>query len=119
MGIDPFRKGMKKEVEEGNIVGLDEALARVSLELMKPDGERLFTVSDLTPEEVFGMSSVLAYADKIQSDYIKQWVRYLLLLRVSRFRLGRKEFLMILAGLQSVSGAGKGGKSVKDIFGGF
>jgi hypothetical protein len=38
---------------------------------------------------------------------------------VSRFRLGRKEFLMILAGLQSVSGTGKGGKSVKDIFGGF
>jgi hypothetical protein len=118
MDID-FRKKLKKEADEGGIVGLDEALAKVALELMKPDGEKLYAVSDLTPEEVFGVSSLLAYADHLQSDTIKGWLRMLLLLRISRFRLGRKEFLVILTGLQQVS-AGKGGsKSIKDIFAGF
>lgn len=119
MAVDPFRKGLKKEADEGGVVGLDEALAKVSLELMRPEGERLYTVSDLTPEEVFGVASLLGYAEKLNSQAIKDWVRYLLLLRVSRFRLGRKEFLMILAGLQQVSGGKGGGKSVKDLFSGF
>jgi len=119
MTLDPFRKSLKKDTDEGGIVGLDEALAKVSLELMKPDDERLYTVTDLTPEEVFGISSLLAYSDKLKSETIKDWIRYLLLLRISRFRLGRKEFLLILAGMQSVSSGKSGAKNTKDLFAGF
>jgi hypothetical protein len=113
-----MRQKLKKESEEMGIVGLDEALAKVSLELMKPADERLHTVSDLTPEEIFGMSAMLSYADYLDSDLIRQWVRHFLLLRVSRFRLGRKEFLLILGGLQQISAMKGGAKSTKDLFAG-
>lgn len=114
-----FRQKLKKDSEEQGIVGLDEALAKVSLELMKPESERLYTVSDLTPEEIFGMSALLAHADFLKSAIMKQWVRYFLLLRVSRFRLGRKEFLLILGGLQQASQMKGGGKKAGDLFAGF
>jgi hypothetical protein len=113
-----FRKGIKKEVDDRGVVGLDEALARVSMEMMEPTENKLFTITDVTSEEIFGLSGLLTFANKIESDLIKRWVDLFLLMRISRFRLGRKEFLYILGGLQQVSHSKGGAKSAKDLFAG-
>jgi hypothetical protein len=114
-----FRKGIKKEVDDRSVVGLDEALARVSMELMEPRDKKLFTITDLTSEEIFGMSGLLTFADYIKSDMMKQFAEYVMLMRISRFRLGRKEFLFILGGLQQASHLKGASKSAKDLFSGF
>jgi hypothetical protein len=114
-----FRKSIKKEVDEHGVVGLDEALARVSLELMNPTEDKIFTISDLTAEEIFGLAGLLTYADFLDSKMMKNFVKYFLLMRISRFRLGRKEFLYILGGLQQISHLKGGAKTAKDLFSGF
>lgn len=117
MAIFKDRKELK-DSSKTDIVGLDEALAKISLELMNPEEEKLFTVTDVTPEEVFGIASLLAYADMVGSEKIKAWLKYFLLLRVSRFRTGRKEFMLIGSGLLGASEKKGGSKSVKDLFAG-
>lgn len=92
-------------------------MAKLSIELMKPEGEKLMTLSDLTPEEIFGISTLLSYAEMFKSDVIKGWVKNFLLLRISRLRLGRKEPIALGMGMHDTSER-KGRKSIGDLFAG-
>jgi hypothetical protein len=118
MSIFKEREKLKDTTKGGEIVGLDEALAKISLELMNPEEEKLLTVSDVTPEEIFGLSTLLCYAKIFRSTLIEGWIKNFLLLRISRMRIGRKEFLILGSGLGVVSDAKGKSKSVKDLFAG-
>jgi hypothetical protein len=87
------------------------------MELLKPEGEKLFTVTDVTPEEIFGISTLNRFGKYFKSTIIGDWVKDFLLLRISRFRLGRKEFILLSTGIKEVSEGRKKGK-VQDLFAG-
>jgi hypothetical protein len=87
------------------------------MELLNPEKEKLYTVTDVTPEEIFGIPTLLRFADSFKSDLIKSWIKDFLLLRISRFRMGRREFILLSTGIKEVSEKRKGGK-VGDLFAG-
>ncbi len=115
-----FRDKLKKGTTEGDIFGLEEALARINIELLNPTGNKIYTVSDITAKEVFPIAYLLTLGKRLNTNIIHKWVENFLLLRVSRFRLGRREFVFISGGLREVSERRGGGKAgLKDLFSGF
>jgi len=108
-----------KESPTGEVFGTEEALARIMMEMLKPDDIRLFTVSDVTPEEIFGLSTILQYANIFNSDAIRNWIKSFLLLRISRYRFGRDEFIMLGSGIKEFLEIKKKGSKLSDLFSGF
>lgn len=89
------------------------------LELMRPEGEKLFTVTDVTPSEIFGLSTLMCYANVFKSNVISKWIHNFLLLRISRLRMGRREFLLLSTGIKEIAEEKKRGvKKVTDLFSG-
>jgi hypothetical protein len=111
-----LRKSRREETPESQVFGIDEALAKISTQLMTPTKDNIFTISDITPEEVFGIAILLSYAKKFGSSIIQNWVDDFLLLRVSRMRLGRRELLALGTGLRQESEKKRG--STVDLFAG-
>lgn len=93
-------------------------MAKIALELLNPQGEKLYTVTDVTPEEIFGVSTLNEYARIFKSKAIKEWVHTFLLLRISRLRMGRKEFLMLGSGMKEMIEERRRKGKVSDLFAG-
>lgn len=107
-----------KAKEIGSLMGIEEALARISMELLQPEENKLLTVSDVTPEEIFTIALLMSYGKEFNSKMINEWVKKFLLLRISRWRFGRKEFLLLGTGLREATEE-KGKKaSLKSLFAG-
>lgn len=99
------------------ISGTEEALAEIFLELLNPKEENLLTVSDITPEEVFGMSLISTYANLFGSTMLKDWKSNFLRGRISRLRLGRKELVLLGTGINDLLKMKKSGKmKLGDLF---
>lgn len=103
-----LRKSIRDEAPESQIFGIDEAIAKISTQLMTPTKNNIYTISDVTPEEIFGIALILEMGDKFNSKIIKKWVDNFLMLRVSRLRLGRKELMMIGTGMRQQEERKKG-----------
>jgi hypothetical protein len=112
-----LKKSVRSETPEAQVFGIDEALAKISTQLMTPTKQNIYTISDITPEEVFGTSVLLSIAKKFKSSMVDEWVDNFLLLRVSRLRLGRKELIVLGAGLRVESEMKKKG-TPQDLFAG-
>jgi hypothetical protein len=83
---------------------MEEALANLSVDFMNPSSDdKLFSVTDITPEEVFGVATLLTLSDKLGSDLMRTWVINFLRLRISRLRTGRREMLMLGSGIKDTS----------------
>jgi len=108
-----------KQTTEGEIFGLEEALAKINMELLNPQGNKLYTVSDITANEVFPLAYLLTLGKKMKTSVMERWVHNFLLLRISRFRLGRREFVFISGGMREVSEKRGGKAGMKDLFSGF
>jgi hypothetical protein len=110
-----------QKTEGGELFGLEEALAKINLELLNPTGQKLLTVSDVTAMEIFPLAYLYALSEKLGSKIMKDWAEKFLLLRISRFRLGRREFVFISGGLEARSEARKSGGrgSLGGLFSGF
>jgi hypothetical protein len=108
----------EKEAPSSEVFGTEEALAKIAMELLKPEGEKLLTVTDVTPEEIFGLPTLLSFSDYFKSKLIKDWIRNFLLLRISRLRMGRREFILLSTGIKEVAEARKRGGRIGDLFAG-
>jgi hypothetical protein len=108
----------REKQDEREVMGVDEALARISTELLDPRGDKLFTVTDLTPEEIFGIPLLLVIGEEFKSRVIEKWVKKFLLSRISRFRLGRREFVLLGTGIRETEEKRKK-MGIKDVFAGF
>jgi hypothetical protein len=110
-----------QKTEGSDLFGLEEALAKINMELLNPTGEKLFTVSDVTATEIFPLTYLLTLSKKLNNTLMEKWAEKFLLLRISRFRLGRREFVFISGGLREVSEARKGTQKggLKNLFSGF
>jgi hypothetical protein len=107
----------REDTTESEVFGTEEALAKISLELINPISKKLFTVTDVTPSEIFGIPTILAFAEKFKSKISKDWIENFLLLRISRLRIGRTEFVVILSGIREFAELKKKGKT-QDLFAG-
>jgi hypothetical protein len=109
-----------QKTEGSELFGLEEAMAKINMELLNPTGEKLFTVSDVTAQEIFPLTYLLTLSKRLNSTLMEKWVEKFLLLRISRFRLGRREFVFISGGLRDISEQRKAPKGgLAGIFSGF
>jgi len=111
-----LRRGLRDQTPDAEVFGIDEALARIATQLMEAGDRSVMSVSDVTPEEIFGLSYVLMLSNKIGSDLLEDWVKNFLKLRISRLRLGRKELILLGAGATDAQRRGK--QNVSDLFAG-
>lgn len=110
----------EKKEEQSEIFGIEEAMAKVNLELMNPSTlPKLRALSDVTPQEVFGLSILSTYAKIFNSSVIENWIKEFLELRISRLRLGRREFVSLGTGMSEYAHEKKKGRSSGEIFAGF
>ena len=86
------------------------------MELLNPKEKKIFTTTDLTPAEIFGIPTLLRYADIFDSDLMRKWVEEFLLMRISRLRLGRKEIMMLMTGLRESMEIAKGKAKIGDMY---
>jgi len=107
----------RKDVAESEVFGTEESLAKISLELLDPKDDKLLTVSDITPIEGFGIPTMMSLGKIFNSDLSKEWIRNFLLLRISRLRSGRTEFVIILSGMREYADLKKKGK-ISDLYSG-
>jgi hypothetical protein len=107
----------REDSRESEVFGTEEALAKISMELLEPSEKKLFTVSDITPTEIFGIPTILSFANIFESKIAETWIEDFLLLRVSRLRSGRTEFVIVLSGIREFAELKKKGK-VGDLFSG-
>lgn len=112
------QKNLRSESPETVVFGIEEATARLMMGLEKPEGDKIFTSSDVTPIEIFGLNLIRAYGEMLDSKITGEWIRYHLLLRISRLRIGRKESILLGSGLKEMSER-KGKGKLSDLFSGF
>jgi len=96
------------------VYGTEEALAKGILDLLKTGKPKI--LSDLDDEEILNLSLLYTLAEDIKCDTIKKFCDNFLLLRISRFRLGRRE----ITSIASFTGEPERRrvKSIKDLFAG-
>lgn len=78
-------------------------MAKILTELLNPKDEKLFTVTDVTAQEIFGIAAMRRYAQIYKSELMEDWIKDFLLLRISRFRLGRREFVVMSTGVREIA----------------
>jgi hypothetical protein len=108
----------KRRILERGVVGPEEAIARIGLELLYAQGEELKSLSDLTPKEVFYLSVLTNVAEFYNSNVMKNFIDNFLKFRISRMRLGRKEMLIFATGLREATEEVKKGRSVASLLAG-
>lgn len=107
----------RKDSSTPEIMGTEEASARAIQEMNDPSGNRLYTMSDVTPREVFDLTRIALYAKVFGSTLLDKFQERFLLLRNSRFRMGRRENLLIITGVREIEAQKKKGKTT-DLYSG-
>ncbi len=100
---------------EESVFGIEEALAKMSIEFMNPKDEKLMTTSDLTPNEIFLISRLIMLSEKFKSDIVGNWARKFMLLRVSLLRKGRGEFVVLGTGLREAGEEKRKSMSIRNL----
>jgi len=98
----------ERKIELQEIVGPDEARARISIELSHPDSQQIKMFSDLFIEEIPHTARFLTIAERADLKTLKAFIDNFLTLRISLNRLGRMEMAQIAMG---VIERPKGGKA--------
>lgn len=110
-------KRLRQEAPETTVFGIDEQIAKSIQTLEAPQDERLQAQSDITPSEVFGLNIIKRFGEIFNSNVIDSWIKDHLLFRISMFRMGRKEIIVMTTGLrEATEKRGKG--KITDLFAG-
>lgn len=107
----------KEQNASEQIMGTEEALARLYMELLNPQGDKLKTVTDVTPQEIFGMPVLFIFGKMFDSKITEAYAEDFMRLRISRTRSSRQEFVFLGSGLAGLS-ADKKSKGLGDLFSG-
>lgn len=94
---------VRKEAPTPEVFGPEEATAKILTEMLNPQGDKIYTVSDVTAEEIFGLTALKMYGKTFKSKIVDDWIKHFLLLRISRFRLGRREFVVMATGIREIA----------------
>ena len=105
----------EEQMPQDAIMGTEEALAKLYMELLNPSGEKLKTVTDVTPQEIFGMPVMFIFGKMFDSQITKDYGDDFMRLRISRVRSSRQEFVFLGSGLAGAS-QDKRGRGLGDLF---
>jgi hypothetical protein len=105
-------------VDKEKVVGTEEAVARIGMEFLSPDKENVPLLTDLTPKEIFILTALKALADFYDSKIIDKFILTFMKLRVSRYRIGRKELILFATGLKELEEEKRKGKQLSSLFAG-
>jgi hypothetical protein len=92
--------------------GQEEAVAKGILDLLKTEKKKIF--SDLDDNEILNLSLLFSWGEQIDSKVIKNICNNFLELRVSKFRLGRREIINVAS--YTGEPERKRVKTLKDLF---
>jgi hypothetical protein len=113
----------RDQLPESVLIGTEEAIAKAIQELLTPKEDNLYTVTDITPKEIFSLCYMKAFNSLFDSprdkkmNIVDEWLRKFLLLRISRLRLGRRELFMLSVGAREAMEERKRLKA-RDVFAG-
>jgi hypothetical protein len=110
---------LREQTPDTTVFGIEEATAKMLTTFEAPFGDKLKTLSDITPHEVFGLNLINQYGKIFHSKITEGWIKDHLLLRISMFRMGRKEDILIATGLREGVETKKGKGKLTDLFAGF
>jgi len=105
-------------IDKSKVVGTEEAVARIGMEFLSPDKENVPLLTDLTPKEIFIISGLQALADFYNSKIINNFILTFQKLRVSRYRIGRKELILFATGLKEIEEEKRKGKQLGSLLAG-
>jgi hypothetical protein len=71
----------------------EEALGKIMALLA--DESKKFMITDLDPDEIVSLSGLLAVAEKYNITMLRNFIYYLMLLRISKSRKGREEIIKL------------------------
>jgi hypothetical protein len=77
----------------GDISTSEEALGKIMGLLA--DETKKFMITDLEPDEIIYLSGLLAVAEKYEITMLRDFIYYLMLLRISKSRKGREEIIKL------------------------
>jgi len=77
----------------GDISTSEEALGKIMALLA--DETKKFMITDLEPDEIVSLSGLLAVASKYNINILRDFIYYLMLLRISKGRKGREEIIRL------------------------
>jgi hypothetical protein len=92
--------------------GQEEAVAKGILDLLKTEKKKIF--SDIEDDHILNLSILFTWAEMIKCEAIKKVCENFLELRVSRFRLGRREIIAVAS--YSGEPERKKVRSITDLF---
>lgn len=105
-------------VDKEKVVGTEEAVARIGMEFLSPEKENMPMLTDLTPKEIFILSGLRSLADFYNSIIMKRFILLFMKLRVSRYRIGRKELILFATGLKELEEEKRKGKQLGSLIAG-
>jgi len=105
-------------VDKEKVVGTEEAVARIGMEFLSPDKENVPLLTDLTPKEIFILTGLKALAEFYGSKIIDKFILTFEKLRVSRYRIGRKELILFATGLKELEEEKRKGKQLGSLLSG-
>lgn len=105
-------------IDKEKVVGTEEAVARIGMEFLSPEKENMPMLTDLTPKEIFILSGLSSLADFYNSVIMKRFILLFMKLRVSRYRIGRKELILFATGLKELEEEKRKGKQLGSLIAG-
>lgn len=106
----------EEQILQDQVIGTEEAMARLYMELLNPQGDKLKTVTDVTPSEVFGMPVMFMFGKIFRSDLTRAYGEDFMRLRISRVRSSRQEFIFLGSGMALMNQDKGRGRSIGDLF---
>lgn len=85
------------------------------MELLNPTGEKLKTVTDVTPHEIFSLPLLFSMGKIFKSTVMEDYGTDFLKLRISRVRSSRQEFIFLGSGLANI-GQDRKARGLGDLF---
>ena len=112
------KEDLRRELPETTLIGVDEQTALELKSFFSPTGDKILSLTDVTPIECWGFPLIRAFGKVFSSKVTDDVVKDILLLRISRLRQGRKEEILITTGLREVGEARKGRAALQSLIGG-
>lgn len=104
--------------KEPKVLGTEEAIARLIVELMKTEKGKVKVLSDLDDIEIGVLSLLSTIGENMKIRVIKDFCSNFCKYRVSRFRLGRKEMVDIASFTGEATADRRKRRNIKDLFAG-
>ena len=105
-------------MEKPKVYGTEEAIAQLITQLMDVEKNKVKMLSDIDDLEIGALTVLSCIGEKLKLKSLTAFVDNFCRLRISRYRLGRREAVRIASYSTAEAGERKRAKSIRDLFAG-